>query len=277
MRYLIKSILLLTIILYFTGCDKNIPSPNQRVKTVNKIIVFNNLKSQIQKSEEFEIFSISSSNINNQTVSIYIEGDGLSWLTRTRISKNPTPLNPLALKLMVKDTSTSKIYLARVCQYTNDIRCSNKYWTSHRFSKEVVNSYDEFFSILKIKNPRIKDFIVYGYSGGAAISLLLASKRNDIKKLVTIAGNIDTEFWTNYHNIAALYGSLNPVDFTKNLKGIKQVHLIGAKDKIINEKVFQSYLQKTIYKREITFHIFSDFTHSKGWIENWVQILEKIK
>ena len=73
-------------------------------------------------------------------------------------------------------------------------------------------------------------FELIGYSGGGAVALLIGVKRDDIDKIITVAGNIDTEFWTQYHNIDPLSNSLNPADFVETLQAIKQCHLLGNED-----------------------------------------------
>ena len=52
-----------------------------------------------------------------QPLTVYLEGDGLAWASRTRPSTNPTPTDPVALKLAALDRSANVAYLARPCQY----------------------------------------------------------------------------------------------------------------------------------------------------------------
>ena len=46
---------------------------------------------------------------------IYIEGDGLAWLDRTTVSANPTPQQPVALRLALADPMVAmiKVWLER--------------------------------------------------------------------------------------------------------------------------------------------------------------------
>lgn len=49
---------------------------------------------------------------------VYIEGDGHAWQSRTRPSADPTPHNPVGLRLALADPSPAPLlYLARPCQY----------------------------------------------------------------------------------------------------------------------------------------------------------------
>ncbi len=98
------------------------------------------------------------------------------------------------------------------------------------------------------------------------------AKRDDIAKVITVAGNLDHDFWTTYHHISPLTGSLNPVNYTKRLKKIPQYHLIGSDDKIMPKDVYNSYkryfkntkkIQSKRYKAD----------HTKGWEKSYEAFL----
>lgn len=270
-----KVIIYITLISIFLGCSRDIPTPQERLSTANNIAIQNHLQAQVFKTKKFQLFSYKKTTTCKDTMSIYIEGDGFAWKTSSTISNNPTPLNPMALKLMAQDNSTCKVYLARPCQYVESSTCNNKYWTSHRFAKEVLQSYIETLDTLK-KEHNVKKFELFGYSGGGTIATLVSAKRNDIKQLVTVAGNLDIDYWTKKHYITPLEGSLNPVNYVGELKNIRQLHLIGGKDNIIDKSIFDSYSSYFTDKSNINFKIYKDFTHSCCWDEEWKSILEII-
>jgi len=257
----------------FTACS-SIPSVDERIVRADELIKNSKIKKEIISTNEFVLYSLQESS-NCDTLRVYIEGDGLSWITRTKISNNPTPINPLTIKLFLKDDNTCKVYLARPCQYTDDLKCEKKYWTSHRFSNEVLLSYFEAFDKLKNKYKN-KEFEVVGFSGGGAIASLISSKRDDISYLITVAGNLDHKYWTQKNRISPLNGSLNPVDFSKNLTKIKQIHLIGGKDNIIDESIYNSYISYFDDKSNIKSIKYEEFSHQKGWEENWDKIIKSI-
>lgn len=244
---------------FISGCSKNIPNMEQRLNTVD-ILTPKNYKKHLIKTSSYTFFAIS--NISNQckSINIYIEGDGLAWITRTRVSSSPTPLNPVGLKLMLKDDSKCKLYIARPCQYIKTKICSKKDWTSHRFSKKIINSTNEAINNIK-KDYDNQSFTMTGFSGGGAIATILAAKRNDVKKLVTYAGNLDTKKWTKIHNISELNGSLNPSDYTKDLEGITQIHYVGRFDKIMPIEIFNTYRSKFKNNENIEV-IILDLNHS---------------
>jgi dienelactone hydrolase len=263
---------ILIITLFISGCSSRIPTHEQRVKNANSLIKADILR-KVYSTKSFNLLTYSSlmDTCQNKPTNIYIEGDGLAWVSSSKISDDPTPINPIALKMFTKDDSQCKVYIARPCQYIKDKQCHNKYWTSHRFSKKVIESYDEILEKIK-KEHDLKKFQLIGYSGGGAIAALVAARRSDIATLVTVAGNLDTEFWAKKHRITPLNGSLNPADFTKQLENISQFHLIGEKDKIIDKSIFESYSNRFTNKENINFKIIKDFTHNCCWSDDWQKI-----
>ena len=269
-----KSILYITLIFIFMGCSRDIPTPTKRLHVAQDIANVNNLQSQVIKTSTFDIFSYQKLLTCKEVMSVYIEGDGFAWVTSSIISDNPTPINPMSLKLMAQDDSTCKVYLARPCQYTNDSTCKEKYWTSHRFSQEIIKSYIEVLDKLK-KEYKLSSFELYGYSGGGAVAALLSAKRKDVTKLVTIAGNLDVEYWTKKHYLTPLKGSLNPADYADVLESIKQYHFIGQDDGIIDESIYKSYASKFKNKDNLRYKIIENNTHSKGWEKSWKKLLKE--
>ena len=63
-----------------------------------------------------------------------------------------------------------------------------------------------------------------------------------VKKVITIAGNLDHKAWINYHNLPELTGSLNLADYKENFALINQFHYVGKKDKIIPTIITQNFV-----------------------------------
>lgn len=259
--------------LFFIACSSNIPTPNERKQTAINLSSLN--KNIVQKdiqTSQFNLFSLQDIQNSCENIKIFVEGDGLSWISRTTISPNPTPITPVGLKLMLSDNNTScKIYLARPCQYINSNMCEEKYWSSHRFNEKVIQSYDEALSTLKKDFPNSK-FDLVGYSGGGAVVTLIASKRDDVNSITTIAGNLDIDEWTKIQKITPLDGSLNPANYAKKLENIKQHHLLGTEDTVVPKEVFFSYLNKFEDKSNISYS-FYEATHNCCWDDIYLKFL----
>jgi hypothetical protein len=266
---------ILFIIVIFNACASNIPSSYERKSKALSLVKNKNFTEVDIETSTFNLFSLQQNNINcqNKDLKIYIEGDGLSWITRRIISKDPTPVNSTILKLINQDNYDCKLYLARPCQFVNSLLCKRDYWTNLRFSDEVIKSFDESLNHIKDRYKN-SSFTLIGHSGGGAVAAILASKREDISMLISIAGNLDIDRWTSLHKLSKLEGSLNPADYTKNLENIKQYHFIGNNDDIIPKEIFLSYLSKFDKKNKIDYGFF-DENHNCCWEKPYKFFLEK--
>jgi len=271
---LIKSILLIPI-LFLSACI-GVMNNNERKQNAIHISEKHSWISQSIKTDHFVIQAFLPTNLHHaDTLNIYLEGDGLSWIKSTTPSDNPTPINPVALKLALLDTN-SAVYLARPCQYVqkgHSKNCSQKYWTSHRFSIEVVESTQQAIDELKIKFGASK-LILIGYSGGGTVAALVAARRSDVIKLVTVAGNLDHAYWTNKRHLSPLSGSLNSADFWMELQIIPQQHYVGSQDYIIDESVVRSYAGQFKIRDNIKISVLQDFDHQCCWESIWPSIVK---
>ena len=214
--------------------------------------------------------------IHADTLTIYIEGDGRAWINSTWASFDPTPRDPLALRLALRDPSGNAVYLARPCQFVineNRRNCEAKYWTSHRFAPEVIESGNQAVNILKARYGADKIMLV-GYSGGGAVAALIAARRDDVALLVTVAGNLDHVFWTASHGISPLSGSLNPADAAKNLQQVPQRHYVGARDVIIDERVARAYAARFETNNAPSIIVIPEFDHHCCWIDIWPDLVQ---
>ena len=246
--------LLLFPILFFSACSSKVPTVESRIQTAFSYADKNNLKYEIIHTNNFDLFSLQNKNLFCENLNVYIEGDGLSFLNKNRISPNPTPVNSTILNLLSFDKSSCKVYIARPCQYYTSSSCNTSFWTNKRFSPEVINSFNEAMDYLKVKYKN-NSFTLIGHSGGGAVATILSSYRSDVKYLVTIAGNLDIEKWVQLKRLTPLYGSLNPKNFTNDLKNLKQYHLVGKDDEVLPKELFFSYLNSFEDKSNVGYKI----------------------
>ena len=206
---------------------------------------------------------------------VYLEGDGHAWDDRHTPSTDPTPREPVALQLAVQDPSPNVLYLGRPCQYEcrNDRRCHQRYWTSHRYAEAVIDSTDE--AIKGVIGEKAGKIGLIGYSGGGAVAVLLAARRDDVDWLITIAGNLDQGAWTDYHGVSPLNGSLNPADAAEAIQRIPQVHYVGGEDNIVPESLVRGFLDRMSDPAKSRLIEVPSFGHRDGWRENWVKLRTK--
>ncbi len=94
---------------------------------------------------------------------------GGGWEQR---GSDPTPRNPVALKLAAADGASAVLYVARPCQFAGvdrDPDCTEKYWTSHRFAPEVIDSTSAVIDRAK-KVAGVTAVELIGFSGGGAVA-----------------------------------------------------------------------------------------------------------
>src|SRR3989338_10769072 len=175
-------------------------------------------------------------------LNVYIEGDGCAWLSRSRLSDDPTPLKPLVLNLAAMDQSPNVAYLARPCQYgADDGACDSAYWSHKRFSEEVIAAMNQPVDQIVLQSGA-KEVHLIGYWGGAAVAALIAARRSDVRTVRTIAGNLDPEAVNRHHGVSPLVGSLNPADVAVKLETLPQRHFTGKRDEVVPPEALESFL-----------------------------------
>lgn len=269
------AIFFLLVAVFFSGC-LTVPSAAQRLATAETIAQKANFKRTWLRMEPFCLTVFEKIQSPGQPLHVYIEGDGYAWVTRTRISGDPTPRHPLALELASEDPSPNVIYIARPCQYTpldTDYECEETYWTDKRFSEEVIQSVDQAVDwfVKKAKSPGV-DLI--GYSGGGAVAVLVAARRTDVKSLRTVAGNLDPKGLNEYHHVSPLDPeSLDPMEVAAKIAAIPQYHFVGDGDKVVPALISENYSAKSGPSACVHFMTVSGADHANGWTENWSRLL----
>jgi pimeloyl-ACP methyl ester carboxylesterase len=206
---------------------------------------------------------------------VYIEGDGVAWVGKHSPSLDPTPRNPVALHLATMDKAQNVIYMARPCQYSkmlDDQPCDPKYWTSDRFSGEVIAAMNNALNDVKLRYG-FKKFNLVGFSGGAAVAVLMAAGRDDIASIRTVSGNLDHNRVNAMHNVSMLSNSLDPLTVAPKLAGIPQDHFIGEYDQIITPAIYDSFRRAAGNSSCMRSFIVKGPDHENGWAERWPQLL----
>jgi predicted esterase len=210
----------------------------------------------------------------SQPVNVYIEGDGLAWLSRHQLSSDPTPRQAIGLALAARDPSPNVVYLARPCQFNDFDRtpCASTYWSDKRFSEEVISAMNHAVETFAQQLPG-QDIHLIGYSGGAAVAALIAARRHDIASLRTVAGNLDHVALNALHQVSPMPDSLNAIDAAPKLATLPQLHFIGGQDQVIPELIAQRFLT-AVGNRCAQVITQADASHTEGWIEHWPHLLK---
>lgn len=204
-------------------------------------------------------------------LAVYFEGDGYAFATPYLASDDPTPLNPLGLKLALADRRTRVLYIGRPCQFSPNIArtpCATRYWTTARYADEIIQSVESVLDAELRRRPARTIHLV-GYSGGGAVAILLAARRRDITTIVTVAGNLDHRLHTSTFNLQPLTGSLNPRDVAREIAAIPQIHYAGARDPIVPPTIARSFMSALPNQACATMQIVDGATHVEPWVDIW--------
>jgi pimeloyl-ACP methyl ester carboxylesterase len=200
---------------------------------------------------------------------VYIEGDGFAFQRKGLLSSDPTPRSMVTLGLAAKDPHPSVIYIARPCQYLPNVAlktCDPKYWSTHRYSEDVIAAID---GVIDLAASGYKRIALVGYSGGGTVAALIAARRQNVAWLVTIAANLDHKSWTTLHQVTPLSGSLNAADYAASIQNLPQLHLTGGEDKIVPIDVTKAFLRKMTNHSHVMVKTIPTYDHECCWVRDW--------
>jgi len=202
---------------------------------------------------------------------IYIEGDGRPFIAHTLVTADPTPRDPLMLHLMALDPGPS-VYLGRPCYFglAHDTGCNSAYWTSKRFSPEVV---DSLAAVLRSEAARAhaSRIEIYGHSGGGTLAVLLAARITDVTRVVAIAPTLDIAAWCALHGYTPLLGSLNPAELRLPAHGLQVLYLVGSADTNTPPAFVEAAAARMGTRDNV--RVIPGYTHNCCWQQLWRGIL----
>ena len=270
-------IFLLTFFL-LASCS-SFPDASERRATAQVLAAKHQWSSRIIATKHFDVMAFTPSvTVKHDELVVFIEGDGFAWRTRSQPSQDPTPMRSTGLMTALNHPAQNAIYLARPCQYLMDTQkrnCDRAIWTTARASQLVVDASSQALDQLK-QTYAAESLILVGYSGGGTVAALLAAQRNDVKYLITLAGNLDHQRWTNWHKLTPLRESLNPADFVQQLQAIPQHHFVGEQDKVVPPAIAQAYRQRFPKTGFINIELVKGFDHTCCWAQEWPTLWHSI-
>jgi len=210
---------------------------------------------------------------SNCCLHVYLDGDGTPWRTIGTPAADPTPRNPLVLRLMAKDASPA-LYLGRPCYVGQALvpPCDPIYWTHQRYSERVVQSMALALERL-IERKQAQEVVLIGYSGGGALAMLLAERIPETRAVVTLAGNLDPDRWASAHGYTPLSGSLNPARRAPLPLQVEQLHFVGEEDETVPPTLVSDVADRQPAARAI---VLPGFDHVCCWESVWPSLLSRL-
>ncbi|MBW2313872.1 MAG: alpha/beta hydrolase [Deltaproteobacteria bacterium] len=207
---------------------------------------------------------------------VYLEGDAAAWHRDGRhVTADPPPMEPLALRLAGDDPAPAVAWLGRPCQPVADedaAGCEPSLWSHGRFSEPVVAALDEGLNLL-LRDSGARELELIGYSGGGILATLLAARREDVARLVTMAAPLDLDAWIEHHGLGPL-DATDParLDAT-SLADLPQWHLTGDRDATVPPDVLAGFMRRHPTAR---LEVVPRMGHG-GWADGWAERIAALR
>lgn len=246
------------------------PDPIERFRTLEGVVAQANMRTVRLSTQPPLVAAIP--RVPVEVLTVYIEGDGFAWRTREWPSSDPTPIDPVGLRLAAAHPFGHAAWVGRPCQYVDAVRlaCPVSFWTTDRFSRRSHDVISAGIDLIK-EMTGAKQVVLAGFSGGGAIAANLAALRDDVVALITVAGNLDPDAWADLHGIARFDHAVNPALQGVTLRRLPQVHFVGMRDTVIPRRIAESYLANTAIERDSL--IIVDQAHQCCWADAWRALL----
>ena len=203
---------------------------------------------------------------------VYIEGDGRAYLDARTPSTDPTPLDPIALRLAAADPGPAVLYLGRPCQFAPgraDSRCQVRDWTTGRFAAHLVSALDDALNVERVKAP-MRKLVLVGYSGGGVMAALVAARRSDVALVIAVAAPLDVADWTRRLGLSPLAGSQVPLDQAERLSRVPLVAFAGQKDETVPVASIASAIGQLGPSAKLI--VVPGFDHRCCWVRDWPRL-----
>lgn len=206
---------------------------------------------------------------DDAVLQVYLEGDGTPYLDRDTVAADPSPANPLMLKLMLRENRAA-VYVGRPCYFdlATDPECHPVHWTLRRYGPEIIESLASVIRAEMVAHEaRAVELI--GHSGGGTLAVLLASELSEVTRVITFAGNLDTAAWAAHHGYAPLVGSINPTSVPLPADVAPgSVHFAAGNDQVVPAQLIQAaaaWVGGTVI-------VLPEYSHTCCWEKVWPEL-----
>lgn len=255
---------LTVVVMLVYGCT--IPAENFRETAASL-----GLREEVVVGTEFRHVLFWREGSDRPILHVYLGSDGSPYLGGYP-AKDPTPRDPLTLRLLALDSGPA-VYVGRPCYHGVSAapECTPDVSTYARYSERVVASLAAVVRrILAIH--RYPELVLIGHSGGGILAMLLAERLPETSTVVTIAAPLDIDAWTDYHKARRLTGSLNPTRRPPLGGDVVQIHFAGGNDRTVPPSVVTAGASPTHAKVVVI----EDYDHVCCWEQIWPRVLRSL-
>jgi pimeloyl-ACP methyl ester carboxylesterase len=204
---------------------------------------------------------------------VYIEGDGIPWLTEYVPAADPTPRTLVALEAMAAGGRPA-LYLGRPCYFdvNRDSGCGPLVWTHRRFAPEVTASMaGALRERIEAQRWQARPIILVGFSGGGTLATLMAQHVDNVCALITLASPLDVGEWASARGYSPLDGSDDPALAPSLPPDIAQLHMRGLLDRTVEAGNGARFLQR---HPRAELRVLNDAAHGGEWVGIWRALLK---
>lgn len=260
----VGTITMAAIVLMSTSCA----TPAQRF---DRTAVSLGLQRDVVQGTVFEHVLFWRNGNRHKALHVYLGGDGTPVMLG-RATDDPTPRNPLMLRLLSRDSGPA-VYVGRPCYHgrSTSAVCTSEIWTSARYSEPVVESLT-VATRRTMKAHEYQDLVLIGYSGGGTLAMLLAGKLAQTREVITVAANLDIDAWTDLHGYSRLTTSINPMTRGPLQPSIAQRHYAGERDQVVPISLSRDAASRL----GATLSVVRIFNHECCWEAEWPAIINRV-
>ena len=250
-------------------------TPGMRVSNANRLALPTFMYPRTITVDGYQIKTYERTHALGGVATVYIEGSGNVWgrgFDLANIMDDPTPQNPVGMVLASNDTGKNVIYVARPCQYgmkkVGADTCPADTLTTRMYAPDMVALYNHVLDGLKSRY-RFTKFQLVGYESGGGLATLLASERDDVLSLRTVAGILDTETFARAKGLTGFEVSVNPVTRVPKLIDVPQHHYLAQFDDLVPNEIYHSFAQAFGNNRCLSYTLVPEVDHTYDWAETW--------
>ena len=189
-----------------------------------------------------------------------------------------TPVRSIALRMALQHEDDPILYVGQPCQYFSveiHENCTRDFWQNERYSENAVLALDRAISSAKSKLEKDRPIILIGYDHGGTLAALVATVRNDVVGLITVASILALDQNRIQKGQSPLFRSLDPESLNHLLREIPHYHFSGENDDLAPSANADQYAASLGPDALFWAEVRKNNGHICCWEQDWPKLLLK--